>query len=306
MMYSDMTLSAYETSPSHQAAVERLAVQSETGRLHTVIIGYPDNFDLEQAEIINETQKLYYFGANRPQKEKLIREMDGYVACLEANGVQVLRPRPVEGVHDQLMTRDIGVVIGNTFLLTHMASPSRQREWLGIMHHLQPFMQQVVRVPEHIIIEGGDIVVDKGHIFVGISQRTTWAGAEWLAAEFPQYNVVPVELKRVSEGENVLHLDCAFVPVGAKHALIYPDGFAHMPAEITAHYEFIPVSRAEQDQLGTNVLSISPTQVISRAHATRINAAMRTHGLEVFDLPFAEAPKTGGSFRCCSLPLWRA
>lgn len=304
-MYSDMTLSAYETTPSYQSAVERLAVQSETGRLRTVIIGYPDNFDLDHAEIINETQKLYYFGANRPQKENLIKEMDGYVACLEANGVQVLRPRPIDGVYDQLMTRDIGVVIDDTFLLTHMASPSRQREWLGILHHLQPFMQQVVRVPEHLVIEGGDIVVDKGHIFVGISQRTTQAGAEWLAAEFPQYTVVSVELKRVSEGENVLHLDCAFVPVGQQHALIYPNGFRHIPAEITEHYELIPVTRAEQDQLGTNVLSISPTKVISRAHSSRINNEMRAHGLEVFALPFAEAPKTGGSFRCCSLPLWR-
>lgn len=286
-------------------AKPHLNVASETGRLRTVIIGIADNFDLAQAEIINETQKKYYFGDDRPDKQRLAAEIDSYVNQLEACGVTVLRPRPIKGIYDQLMTRDIGVTIGHRFLLTHMANKSRQDEWLGIVHHLEQYTAEVVRVPDHLIIEGGDIVVDKGCIFVGISQRTTLAGAEWLAAEFPAYQVIPVPLKGVAEGENVLHLDCGFVPVGSDYALIYPDGFQQIPTTIRTHYQFIPVTRAEQDQLGTNVLSISPTEVIIRATSGRINQQLQQIGLTVYSLPFAEAPKTGGSFRCCSLPLRR-
>ncbi|MCA9979758.1 MAG: hypothetical protein KDD89_02960, partial [Anaerolineales bacterium] len=220
--------------------------------------------------------------------------------------VQVLRPEPLEGVPDQLMTRDIGVVIGQTFVVTRMANRSRQREWHGVEHVLAQLPHgRVIHAPADIILEGGDIIVDNGHIFVGLSQRTNAAGAAWLAEQFPAYTVVPLPLKPVSAGENVLHLDCAFVPVGRGLALIYEDGFQEIPAVLRDLYQFISVTRAEQDELGTNVLSISPTQVISRAAATRINAAMQAQGLTVYALPFDEAPKTGGSFRCCSLPLQR-
>ncbi len=289
-------------------AIEHLHVASETGPLRSVIIGYPDNFDLEHAEIINETQKKYYFGENKPSKARLIREMNQYVAQLEACGVKVVRPAPLEGVPDQLMTRDIGVVIGNTFVVTRMANCSRQNEWRGLEHILRQLpVGQIVHAPEGVILEGGDVVVDKGHIFVGLSQRTNEAGVAWLTEQFPQYEVVALPLKQVAEGENVLHLDCAFVPVGRDLALIYEAGFVEGEnrAVLRDLYTFIPVTRAEQDELGSNVLSISPTQVISRASARRINAAMRARGLTVYAIPFDEAPKTGGSFRCCSLPLHR-
>lgn len=278
---------------------------SETGRLRRVIIGYADNFDLAQAEIINETQKKYYFGENRPRLELLKEQMAGYVACLETHGVEVLRPLPLDHVPDQLMPRDIGVVIGDTFLLTRMAKASRQPEWLGIAPHLERLAPRILPVPEGIVVEGGDIVVDKGCLFVGIGQRTTAAGASWLAQQFPEYEVVPVFLRSVAEGENVLHLDCAFVPVGRGHALLYREGLHHLPPAMGDRYEFIPVTRAEQDLLGTNVLSISPTEVIARADLPRIGRALRDVGLTVYELPYTEAPKTGGSFRCCSLPLWR-
>ena len=296
-----------QTAPqtTRWTAVPTVHAQSETGRLRRVIIGYPDNFDLEHAEIINETQKQYYFGENRPRLDLLKAQMDAYVNCLEACGVEVWRPTPLPHVPDQLMPRDIGVVIGDTFLLTRMANASRQPEWQGIAPYLAQLRPRQITVPEGMVVEGGDIIVDKGCIFVGISQRTTAEGARWLVDQFPDYEVVPVFLKSIAEGENVLHLDCAFVPVGSHHALIYPEGMHHIPPALRQRYQLIPVTRTEQDLLGTNVLSISPTQVIARADLPRISQALRGAGLTVYDLPYTEAPKTGGSFRCCSLPLWR-
>jgi N-dimethylarginine dimethylaminohydrolase len=165
--------------------------------------------------------------------------------------------------------------------------------------------QHVIKVPDDVLLEGGDVIVDNGRIFVGLSQRTRQEGVAYLACHFPQFEVVPVPLKQLADGENVLHLDCSFVPVGPRSALIYPDGLAAMPAVIAEQYDFIEVTKAEQQILATNVLSISPTQVIARQRTSRVNAEMRQRGLEVIELPFEDPPKTGGSFRCCSLPLWR-
>jgi N-dimethylarginine dimethylaminohydrolase len=286
--------------------MQTLCVTSETGRLRSVIIGYPDNFHLVEPAIINETQKQYYFGPNRPTREQVMAELNGYCATLAEHGIEVLQPAPLDGVPDQLMTRDIGVVIGDTFVITQMAQESRRDEWLGlqaILDQIDP--QKIVRVPDGVVLEGGDVIVDNGRIFIGLSQRTEPAGVQFIASHFPDFEVIPVPLKQLSDGEDVLHLDCSFLPVGSHHALIYRGGLATIPAAITEQYDLIEVTKAEQQILATNVLSISPTQVISRTKSSRVNAELRRRGLEVIELPFDDPPKTGGSFRCCSLPLWR-
>jgi N-dimethylarginine dimethylaminohydrolase len=117
--------------------------------------------------------------------------------------------------------------------------------------------------------------------------------------------VIPVPLKQLADGENVLHLDCSFVPVGPRSALVYAGGLAEMPAAMADEYDLIEVTKAEQQILATNVLSLSPTQVIARTCASRVNAELRQRGLDVIELPFDDPPVLGGSFRCCSLPLWR-
>ncbi len=49
-----------------------------------------------------------------------------------------------------------------------------------------------------------------------------------------------------------------------------------------------------------------PDLVVSQITSTRINDEMRVRGIDVIELPYSEPPKTGGSFRCCTLPLHRA
>jgi N-dimethylarginine dimethylaminohydrolase len=283
-----------------------LHATSEAGRLRTVILGYADNFHQVEPEIINETQKRTYFGANPPTRERLIAEMDGFRRALETFGVTVLRPAPVNGVPDQLMPRDIGVTIDETLVITRMAKASRRDEWLGLTPLLDQLpAAQVVRVPEGAVLEGGDVIVDAGVIYVGIGQRTDAAGYHFLKAQFPHYTVLPVHLKPVAAGEDVLHLDCAFVPLGRGHALIYPDGLELLPEIIRERYALIPVTRDEQAALATNVLSISPDTVVSRPQMTRVNAEMRARGYTVVQVPYDDPPKTGGAFRCSTLPLWR-
>ncbi len=291
----------FEFSPQR-----RLQVDSETGPLRTVIIGLGDNFDIGAAEIINETQKKTYFGPEPPERETLTHQLNALAAVLERHGIEVLRPEPVAGIPDQMMVRDIGVTIGGQFLLTRMANDSRQQEWLGIQAVLDQMpRRQIVEVPAPLILEGGDVIVDRGLIFVGISQRTTMEGAAFLQKQFPEYHVVPVHLKQVDEGVDVLHLDCTFVPIGRRHALIYPGGFRKIPDVIRHRYHWVEVTAAEQSSLATNVLSISPDTIISRQSSRRINDTLSRLGFSVIPLQFYEPPKTGGSFRCCSLPLAR-
>lgn len=283
-------------------------VDSETAPLRSVIVGYPDNFLDVEPEIINETQRKFYDGPDAPTKAAVTEQLNGFIAVLRDHGVTVHQPRPLPYIPDQMMTRDIGVVIGDTLAVTTMAAHSRKHEWRGYAYLFEHFMPdtKVIFGPEDLVLEGGDVIVDKGKVFVGIGQRTTLAGAAWLMQLVPEYEIVPINLRGLHQGEDVLHLDCSFLPVGEHSALIYPDGMREVPASLRETYDLIEVTREEQQRLGTNVLSLDPSTVVSQPTSTRINDEMRARGIDVIEVPYSEPPKTGGSFRCCTLPLHRA
>lgn len=290
---------------------------NESDTLKQVIIGYADNLRIDSSgnkkdyDPVNATQARHKGTSAEPTPETTVPEFQEFRRIMEENGIEVLEQEPCPDeaeVDDQLTPRDVGFVIGETFFLASMAKPSRKREWEGMSKILDKIPQEkIVRVPESIVVEGGDIVVDKGNVYVGISQRTTKEGLEFLRKELEGsgFKVVPIELPTPEEGKDCLHLDCVFVPVGKNSALVFPEGMRQMPAEMMSDYKMIPVNQEEQENLATNVLAISPTKVIARDSATRVNEEMKNAGLDVITMKFDEAPKTGGSFRCCTLPLIR-
>ncbi|MCO6489702.1 MAG: hypothetical protein J5I98_14900 [Phaeodactylibacter sp.] len=283
---------------------------SETAPLKKVIIGRHEGYRAVEAytERVNESQKQ-----GLPTEADLRPEFESFRRALEEEGVEVLIPEYVgKFVYDQLTPRDLGTVIGNRFVLCNMAKSSRRYEAAGIFRNLLemegPEPNILLPPGNEALLEGGDIIVDKGCIFVGLSQRTNQAGCEFLRGQFgADFEVIPVFCRRLEEGEDVLHLDCAFNPVGEGHALIYPQGFREIPPAIIDKYEWIEVTAAEQAGLATNVLSLDSHTLISRNHpeCRRVNQALRAVGLRVIELPFDAAPSTGGSVRCCSLPLVR-
>lgn len=281
-------------------------IKSETSRLQSVVIGFPDNFHLIPPEVVNETQRRFYFGPQHPDRDKIIEEYAGFRKCLEQRQVEVFQPVPEPSVPDQLSPRDIAFVIDDTIVLARMAKTSRVDEWRGLSVLLDQLpSHKVIQAPDGATIEGGDVIVDRGRIYVGIGQRTTAAGARFVAETFPQYEVVVAELSKLSDGEDVIHLDCVFAPVGHRSALLYGAGFKAIPDSILSDYDLIEVTKSEQELLAPNVLSISPEEVISMQQFSRLNEELRGRGIEVIEVDFSETIKTGGSFHCGSLPLKR-
>jgi len=290
--------------------MNRLQQFSETAPLRQVIIGRWEGYRKVEAyvERVNMDQQK-----SLPTADELQPEFEAFQRALEAEGVTVFRPDYVgKFVYDQLTPRDIAVTIGHQVVLCNMIKSSRRYEVTGIIPHLLGMEGEEpnILIPPHhdMLLEGGDILVDKGYLFVGLSQRTNKAGFEYLQDTFAdQFELVPLYCKSLQEGENVLHLDCTFNPVGEQHALIYPQGLRRVPDVIVDAYEWIEVTADEQAALATNVLSVDERTVISRAHPAcrRVNNLLRSIGLRVIEVPFDGAPSTGGSFRCCSMPLVR-
>jgi N-dimethylarginine dimethylaminohydrolase len=193
-----------------------------------------------------------------------------------------------------------------------MARSSRRYEAAGIFKHILAMggEEPTILLPPRpeILLEGGDVIVDNGNIFVGIGGRTNRAGFQYLKETFGEFfNVVPLVCQSTPENP-VLHLDCTFNPVGDGYALIYPRGIKQVPNIIAETYTLITIDDDAQRALATNVLSLNPNTVVSRGHPAckTVNDSLEDAGLTVETIPFDGPPATGGSFRCCTLPLVRS
>ncbi|CAN5115965.1 dimethylarginine dimethylaminohydrolase family protein [soil metagenome] len=282
---------------------------NETDSLKTVIIGRWQGFHKveEYTNILDDGNKNDY-----PTVEQLKTEFQEFQQALERNNVEVLIPEYIgKFVYDQLTPRDVATVIRDKLILCNMAKRSRKYEVAGIFPLIRDFSgdePDILIPPVECLLEGGDVMVDKGRILVGLSRRTNLKGYEWLLNVFgDEMRVIPLYLTDLKEEENVLHLDCTFNPVGENCALIYEEGLKPIPDFLEKDYDLIKISRDEQQALATNVFSISSTKVIARDHpqSKRVVKEMKNRGIDVEEIKFDGAPSTGGSFRCCTLPLIR-
>jgi N-dimethylarginine dimethylaminohydrolase len=233
----------------------------------------------------------------------------------------VLRPDNVVDCN-QIFARDLGFVVGDIFVRANII-PHREKELAGLTSLLAqiPSSQQLIFSNE-VHVEGGDLIVHNEYIYVGISTRpdyaklltarTNKAAAAALQQAFPSKKVKAFELNKSNTipHENALHLDCCFQPVGRNLALTCPEGFADMVAYnwLVTHFgdtNIFEVSAVEMSQMMCNVVSISPTVVVSNTSFIRLNTWLRQRGITVEEVDFDEIGKQGGLFRCVTLPLFR-
>jgi len=289
----------------------RFQVAREYGPLTHVIMGTGQGYHRAPAQVaaVNGKQQRSLETLGHAKPEQVVAEFSNFRTALEAAGVTVHQPvLAPDSVPDQTCPRDIGFVIGDTFVTANMRIPSRIEEIQGIRPVLATCTGPQTTVPPGICLEGGDVIVDGDTVYVGIGQRSDPEGVEFLAQTFGNtHHIIPLPCRPPDTGEDILHLDCTFNPLGLGHALIYPGGLAHIP-DALHRYDWIEVTRAEADEMATNIVSVAPDHIIARTapSCARVNAALRRAGYRVTEVEFNAVPATGGSFRCATLPLHRA
>ena len=300
-----------------------LNVNNETSRLRAVVLGSAvHNGPTPKVEEAYDPKSLEHILAGTyPQEKDMVNEMEEFNAILEKYNVKVYRPEMIEN-YNQIFTRDIGFVIDDTFVKSNIL-PDRERE-LDAIHYIidQINPDKVVRPPEEVHIEGGDVMLWNDYIFIGtykgsdykdyITARTNTQGVDYIKALFPNKIVKAFDLvkSKIEPRDNALHLDCCFQPVGTNKGIIYKSGFRE-----EADYMFLVnlfgkenlfhIEREEMYHMNSNVFSIAPDVVVSEKNFTRLNNWLRENGFTVEEIPYAEIAKQEGLLRCSTLPLIR-
>lgn len=301
----------------------KINVKNETARLRAVVLGTAESCGpiplLEDAYDPKSAQHIA--AGTYPREEDMVKEMEAVAAVFKKYDVQVFRPDVIKD-YNQIFSRDIGFVIDNKFIKANIL-PDREREIDAIQYVINQMPStQVFRLPEDAHVEGGDVMPWGDYIFVGtytgddyasfITARTNIQAVQYLADLFPNKKVVPFELRKhnTDPKENALHLDCCFQPVGTDKAIIHKNGFLKEEeyewlVDLFGKENLFEISKDEMFNMNSNVFSIAPDVVISERNFTRLNTWLRSHGITVEEVPYAEIAKQEGLLRCSTLPLIR-
>ncbi len=301
----------------------QLHVQDETSQLRAVVLGTAENNGpTPKPEEAYDPKSLEHIKAGTyPIEADMVPEMNAFESVLKKYGVTVFRPQLIPD-YNQIFTRDIGFVIDNIFIKSNIL-PDRERELDAIQYvidQIQP--TQVVRPPEEVHIEGGDVMLWENYIFVGtykgsdykdyITARTNMQGVEYLRKLFPNKIVKEFDLvkSKLEARDNALHLDCCFQPVGKDKAIIYKRGFREEAdylflLQLFGKDNLFHIKRKEMYHMYSNVFSIAPDVVVSERKFKRLNNWLRNNGFTVEEIPYAEIAKQEGLLRCSTLPLIR-
>jgi len=275
----------------------RIHCYTEYDVLKKVILCQPQYMTIR--DVINEVQK--HFKEEGIDVEKAVQQHNQFVETLRQHDIEVYLLPYHKKFPEQVFTRDIGFTLGETIFVADMASNIRNGEENILKQWLEDENISYYNIMGHQI-EGGDVIIDRDTIYIGLSNRTNQEAIDHLRDLLnKQFEIVSIDFP-----EKYLHLDCVFNIVGPETAIIYPEALTkeeiHM---LSKKYDLIEVTEEEQFTLGTNVLSIGNKKIISLPVNTGVNEQLRQRGFEVIEVDITEIIKSGGSFRCCTLPLER-
>jgi N-dimethylarginine dimethylaminohydrolase len=270
---------------------------SEYDQLIQVIVCQPHYMEIR--DVINETQR--HFKDEGIHIERAVEQHDVLVKTLRNNGIEVILLPYHKKYPEQVFTRDIGFTLGQTIFVAQMASDVRKGEEDVLKQWLEDEEISYYNLLGDLI-EGGDVLIDQKTIYVGLSDRTNKKAADHLQTLLSEFEIIALDFK-----EKYLHLDCVFNIISPELALIFPGALNQENIELlSSRYELIEVSEEEQFTLGTNVLGIGKKKILSVPVNKKVNQQLRERGFEVIEVDITEIIKSGGSFRCCTLPIIRA
>ena len=293
-------------------------VDNEWGELKRVIVGHGRNMHAPTSpeDAFDPTSYVHLKQGDYPSVGEVALQLDGLAETLSNAGVEVLRPQDVPDL-EQVFARDVGLVVEDQFFRSAMIE-NRQAEWQGVAP-LVP--EAAVRyTPEHIRMEGGDVLLLDDAIAVGMTcrpdlltlqtARTNAAAVDHLQDAFPHREVIGLELHKHDRDplRCALHLDCAFMPLGHGDAIVCRDAFldeAQLNRLLSRFNAVIDITLEEAALLQSNLLHLDPDTLLIDPRFTRLAGLLRQQGYQLLDVPMHHVGKMGGLFRCTTLPLLR-
>ena len=232
--------------------------------------------------------------------ENAVKEHTTYVNTLKHLGLEVVVLEADESFPDCVFVEDPAVVCNGKALITNPGHPNRKGETTAIKKALENLGLEIITMPSHAEMDGGDVLFTGNEFFVGLSKRTNNEGAIVLKEAFPMYPVHTVPIK-----EQSLHLKSMMSMVSDDIIAIGPSSSSELAEKVmkekaTFPYKFLKVST----DAAANCLWINGT-LVHRSSNEFPSIASDYESLHCpkIELSNTELSKVDGALTCCSLLL---
>src|SRR6266540_7261199 len=244
---------------------------------------------------------------------RAVAQHEQYEATLRRLGCRVERLPDAPDLPDSVFVEDAAVVFDDVAVMARPGAASRRPEVAAMAVALEPH-RRLARIEPPGTLDGGDVLVTPGRVFVGISGRTNEDGVRQLAAilEPRAFAVVAIPVT------GCLHLKSAVTV-----AYLPPKGGSYMNGESgsyrnesrggrgvlvvnpawvdVAHFDgFDLIDVDPSEPAAANVLRIGAS-VICAEEYPRTRQRLEDRGLVTHPVAAGELAKAEGGVTCCSV-----
>ncbi len=229
----------------------------------------------------------------KPVYAEALKQHAGYIAALEACGVEVQVLEADPAYPDACFVEDTAVVAERMAIITNPGAPTRKGEEHKVEAALRRFYrdEQLEHITAPGTLEGGDVMRVGDHFYTGLSARTNEDGARQFIRFLNRhgYTGSMVEL------HEMLHLKSGLAYLG-NNLLLSAGEFTGHPT--FAGFKAIPIDL--EDAYSANCINVNGT-VLAPAGYPVTRARIEAAGLPVREVEVSEFRKIDGGLSCLSL-----
>jgi dimethylargininase len=249
---------------------------------------------------------------------RAVEQHEAYEAALRGIGCDVRRLPDAHDSPDSVFVEDTAVVFDDLAVIARPGAASRRGEVPSMTEALRPF-RRLAFIQSPGTLDGGDVLVTPGRVFVGISGRTNADGARQLAT-----HIAPLGFETISVPvTGCLHLKSAVTALPVRGTDLRADrlrqGYGESTEGLRAKvegrsclainpnwvdpamfrdYELIEIDSSEP--MAANVLAIGDRVVCAEEHPNT-RRRLEAHGLVTLTIPAGELARAEGGVTCCSV-----
>jgi N-dimethylarginine dimethylaminohydrolase len=278
-------------------------INSEYGRLTSVLLGPPDHFRLLPTSSISK--RSLRSGLPFDHQTAMAQHLELRAAFRQA-GVEVHMLEADPALPYQIFARDSSVMTPFGAIVTQMSQWWRRGEYAPVLNF---YISQGIPIYDMVTagaLEGGDfMVIEPGRVLCGYTEERTQEVAalqvkSWLEQE-------GYEVKLSYNDPYYVHMDVMIAMLAEKLAAvcrdcISPDVVAWL--EQTG-VEIVDVSFAETMRLGCNVVALGDDRVLLPSASAALKDKCKALGLKIYDPDIAMISMCGGGVHCLCQPLRR-
>lgn len=233
-------------------------------------------------------------GGGQPDLAKALSQHAAYERALESCGL-VLTVLPAdERFPDSTFVEDTAILTARAAIVTRPGAPSRLGEAESIERTLDGFFPTVLKILAPSTVDGGDICQCEDRFLIGVSERTSPAGAAELAGILADLGYRS-SLIDIRTSKTLLHLKTGITYLGEGRLVVSGD----LPPG-TDLKEFEPVTVDAEESYAANSIRVND-RVLVAAGFPKFAERLARLGYDPLPLDMSEFRKMDGGLSCLSL-----